>query len=45
VLATLPLVASSSPQATSDTVGASIVAAPPVTTSGASPPADTKAGG
>jgi serine-type D-Ala-D-Ala carboxypeptidase (penicillin-binding protein 5/6) len=45
VLATLPLVATSSPQATSDTVGESIVAAPPVTSNGASPPADTKAGG
>jgi hypothetical protein len=45
VLATLPLVATSSPEATSDTVGGSTVAAPPVTSSGASPPADTKAGG
>ena len=45
VLATLPLVATSSPQATSDTVGASTVAAPQVTSRGGYPPADTKAGG
>jgi serine-type D-Ala-D-Ala carboxypeptidase (penicillin-binding protein 5/6) len=45
VLATLPLVAVSSPQATSDTIGSGNLAAPPVTSSGASPPADTKAGG
>jgi serine-type D-Ala-D-Ala carboxypeptidase (penicillin-binding protein 5/6) len=45
ILATLPLVATSSPQATSDTVGVSTVAAPPVTSNGADPPVDTKAGG
>jgi hypothetical protein len=45
VLATLPLVAITDPQATSDTVGPSTVASPAGDDSGVSPPADTRAGG
>jgi len=43
VLATLPLVATSSPEATTDTVGATTVASP--AGNGSRKPADTKAGG
>jgi D-alanyl-D-alanine carboxypeptidase (penicillin-binding protein 5/6) len=45
VLATLPLVSTSSPQATSDTVGPSTVASPAGSGASSSPPVDTKAGG